>query len=363
MPELWIPYGTVETLVTIQAENLGAVAEPKQVTGSLDVERVTELAKSSAKIFICDATPPTLELIRAVAPALGDLPGKQIYSAAPRRVEPDVPELKGRIATLPPPLPTADGQPVYAPELLGGPCLFIGSARPDPMIGMIDARVEACLNWIGRAKSVVGEARKEMEPSPFQKTEAYEALEGLASNMQDAKFVTVVPSGGRAKAALEDPPFDAVKSAFERTPMPPGRGMVIGTGGRGYDDSLSSAIRGVWNVIEGVRKAGSILLMAECSEGVGSTALELLVTGRMAEKEKRRGYVDGMEDVFYLSKLKSEYDVLLLSGLPETYASSKLGLATAKGSGEAIGRVLNRVGRSGKINVVPRAAECFVESG
>ena len=139
---------------------------------------------------------------------------------------------------------------------------------------------------------------------------------------------------------------------------------MVGAGGWGYDDAFSSALRGVWSALEAVRKTGTILLIAECSEGMGSTALEMLVTGRMAEGEKRRGvYVDGLEEVFYLSKLKDEYDVLLLSGLPESYARSKLGLTTAKGSGEAVGRVLNKVGRSGKLNVVPRAPECLVQSG
>ena len=161
---------------------------------------------------------------------------------------------------------------------------------------------------------------------------------------------------------LEDAPFDAIKTGFAKTAMPPARGLVVGAGGRGYDDTLSSAIRGIWSAIGGVRKTGTILLVAECPDGVGSTALEMLVTGRMEGERRRERYVDGLEEVFYLNKLKDEYDVLLLSGLPENYARSKLGLTTAKGSAEAVGRVLNKVGRSGKLNVVPRAAECLVVS-
>lgn len=363
MPEIWIPFGSVETLITIQAENLGVVSEPPHEGGALDLERVGELARASAKVFICDDTPATAEVLKSLAQALGDHPGLPFLSAAPKKVEAAVPELKGRVTTLPPPLPTGEGsEPVYSPELTaGGPKLFLGSARPDPLFGLVDAKSEACMNWIAGAKAVLG-VRKEMEPSPFRKTYAYEAMEGLADKIPEAKFVTVVPRGGRARSVMEDAPFDAVKNAFAKSSMAQTRGMVIGCGGRGYDDTLSSAIRGVWNVIDGVRKAGSVLLIAECSEGVGSTALEMLVTGRIGEGRRER-YVEGIEDVFYLNKLKDEYDVLLLSGLPETYASSKLGFSTAKGSGEAVGRILNRVGRSGKINVVPRAVECLVESG
>ena len=362
MPELWIPYGSVETLVTIQAENLGATAEPPLEGGSLELERLGEVAKGSAAVFLCDATPATLDVLKGMAASLGEQQPPSFFSAAPRRVEAAVPEVKGRVATLPPPLPSGEGEgPAYSPELTSpGRKLFLGSARPDPLFGLVDAKVEACLNWVSGARGALG-AMNEMEPTPFQKTGAYDVMAGLAEKMQDATFVTAVPRGGKARTAMEDPPFDAVKNAFAKVSLPQARGIVVGSGGRGYDDTLSSAVRGVWNVIDGVRKAGSVLLVAECSEGVGSTALEMLVTGRMEGRRERN--VEGIEDVFYLNKLKDEYDVLLLSGLPETYARSKLGLATAKGAGEAVGRVLNRVGRSGKINVVPRAAECQVESG
>ena len=367
MPELWIPFGNVETLVTLQAENLGVVAEPTLEGGSADMERMTELAKGSTQVFVCDSAPATTELLRGMLSALGEAQNLRFVSAAPKRVEATVPELKGRMTTLPPPIPTGEGDdPVYAPQLAEkGVKLFIGCARPDPQYGILDAKVEACLNWVARSRSITARARKGMEPEPFQKTEAYEAIESLTERMPESKFLTAVPRGGKLRTVMEDAPFDAIKNAFAKTQMPQAKGLVVGAGGRGYDDTLSSAIRGVWSAIDGVKRTGAILLVAECSEGVGSTALEMLVTGRMPGEadRKREKYVEGLEEVFYLNKLKDEYDVLLLSGLPETYASSKLGLTTAKGSGEAVGRMLNKVGRSGKLNVVPRAPECFVVSG
>jgi hypothetical protein len=86
----------------------------------------------------------------------------------------------------------------------------------------------------------------------------------------------------------------------------------------------------------------------------------MLVSGRIAGEGKGRKekYVDGLEEIYYLAKLKEEYDVLLLSGLPELFAKGKLGLTTARGSGEAVGRVLNKLGRTAKVNLVTRAPEC-----
>jgi hypothetical protein len=366
MPEIWIPYGGVETLVTIQAENLGAIAEPAPEATATETERMSELAKGASQIFICDAAPTTMEFLRGIVPAMGENQGLKLVSPAPKRVELGVPELKGKVLTLPPPLSAGEGdEPLYAPELMEkGTKLFVGSARPDPMFGLLDAKAEACLNWVTRSRTISAEAREGMEPEPFQKSVAYEALESLAERVPESKFLTIVSRGGKLKTVMEDAPFDAIRNAFPKIQMSQARGLVLGAGGRGYDDTFSSALRGVWSALEGVRKAGSVLVIAECSEGVGSSALELLVTGRLAEGGRRRErYVEGLEEVFYLNKLKEEYDILLLSGLPETYSRTKLGLTTAKGSGEAVGRLLNKVGRSGKLNVVPRAPECLVESG
>ncbi len=365
MPELWIPYGGVETLVTLHAENLGSIAETSPESAPTDVERMAELVKGSSQLFVTDFAPATLELLRLLLPALTESRNLKLFSPAPRRIEAAVAELKGRVATLPPPIPAYGEEPAYAPQILeNGAKLFVGTARPDPMFGIQDAKVGACLAWVANSRAAAATARKEMEPEPFQRTAAYAEVERLTEKLPDSKFITAVPRGGKLRTVMEDAPFDAIKNGFPRIQMPQSRGVVLGAGGRGYDDTFSSALRSVWSALEGVKRTGSVLLIAECSEGVGSTALEMLVTGRMDLGERRKEkYVDGLEEVFYLSKLKDEYDVLLLSGLPETYARSKLGLTTAKGAGEAVGRMLNRLGRTGKLNVVPRASECLVQSG
>ncbi|MGP8125727.1 MAG: hypothetical protein ACLQEQ_07710 [Nitrososphaerales archaeon] len=365
MPELWIPYGSVETLVTIQAENLGVVVDPQPEMGVTEKERLLEALKRTSALFICDASPPTAELLRELAEGIVHAAALKIFSAAPRRVESAVPELKGRVTTLPPPISTDDGGTVLAQELIErGAKLFVGTPRPDPLFGIADAKVEACLNWVAHSHREAAKARKEMEPSPFERTKSKDAMDAIAEGIAEASFIDVLPRGGKVRTVMEDAPFDAIKNGFFSAGVPPARAIVVGTGGRGYDDTLSSAVRTAWNALSGVRRSGSVVLMAECSEGLGSTALDMAATGRVSGEGGRKNevYVDGLEDVFYLSKLKDEYDVLLLSGLPEVYAKSKLGLATARGSGEAVGRVLNKLGRSGKMNVVTRAAECRIES-
>jgi len=363
--ELWIPYGSVETLVTTQAENLGIVVDPQPERIVTEKERLHEALKGASALFICDASPTTTELLRELTAEPVSPASLKIFSAAPRRVETAVPELKGRVTTLPPPISAEDGGRTLAQELAErGAKLFVGTPRPDPLFGIADAKVEACLNWVAHSRREAAKARNEMEPVPFEKTKSKDAMDGIAESFTEATFIDVLPRGGKVRTVMENAPFDAIKNGFLSVGVQPARAIVVGTGGRGYDDTLSSSVRTAWNALSGVRKSGSVILMAECSEGLGSTALEMAATGRVSGEgePKKHAYVDGLEDVFYLSKLRDEYDLLLLSGLPEVYARSKLGLATAKGSGEAVGRILNKLGRSGKMNVVTRAAECRLES-
>ena len=366
MPELWIPYGPVETLVTIQAENLGAVVENRQEGEGAPEEDHGTLLGGVSSLFICDTAPSTLELVHELVQAIVTAQSLRVYCAVPKRIELSLPELKGRVSTLPPPIPVDEQSVTLSQELTeGGSKLFIGTGKPDPLFGLVDAKVETCLNWIANSHSMAAEERKEMEPSPFLKTASYSKVEGFAESVRDARYATVVPRGGRLRSVLVDAPFDAMKNVFAAIEVQPSKGLIIGAGGAGYDDTLSMAIRGVWGAVPGLRKSGSLLLVAECSEGLGSPALEMLATGRLTEgAERKRGrYVEGLEEISYLNRLREDYDVLLLSALPEVYAKSKLGLSTARGSGEAVGRLLNKTGRTARINVVGRASECRLSSG
>jgi len=366
MTELWVPYGPVETLVTIQAENLGVVVQAEPERSGVEVERHMQAIRDAAELFICDSTPTTLEFLRELAPGIESAANLKVFSATPKRVESAVPELKGRVSTLPPPIPSVQaGGATFAQELTDtSPKVFVATARPDPQFGVVETRVQACLNWVAGSRAEAAGARSDMEPTPFEETASYEKMEELAGRINHASFLTLIPRGGKVSSVLENAPFDAVKNGFVKSNVAQAKALVVGAGGKGYDDSLSSAIRGVWSAIPALRSSGSLLIVAECSEGLGSTALEMLASGRMSGEPSRRKekYVDGIEEIFYLSKVREEYDVMLLSGLPEVYAKSKLGLTTARGSGEAVGRLLNKVGRTGKVNVVSRAPEFRVTS-
>jgi hypothetical protein len=351
----------VETLITIQAENLGTVIEPTPDTGGEGTRRFEEFLEGAPTLFVCDSNPATVELVRGMVEGAGTNATFRVAAEAPKLVELAAPELKGKVLQVSRAQAQEEERQGLPPLLAEkGRKVFLATARPDPLFGIVDARVQACLDWVPGAHREAALARKDFEPTPFVRTASYDEVEELANGFREARFLTVIPKGGKVRSVLESASFDAVKNGFLDATMPPARGVIVGAGGRGYDDTFSSALRSVWGALVGVKKSGEVLLVSECPRGLGSAALGMLASGRISAEGKSRSerYVDGLEEVYYLGKLKEEYGVLLLSGLPELFAKNKLGLATARGSGEAVGRLLNKLGRTTKVNVFTRAAEC-----
>ena len=358
-----MPYGAVESLVTLQAENLGSIVQTVPAEPP-DLSQVSDLIRTTKSVFICDPRPTTAAILKLLAPVLAQTEGMRVYASTPKKIEQQVPDLKGRLLTLPPPIKEEGGES-FSPELTApGEKAFIGTAIPDPLYGVVDARVAMCQNWGAGAAAAGTSSRKDLEPTPFVRTPSYDAMSAFAGKAGSAHFIDVVPRGGKPGRILADASFPALLDGFEKLDVAPAKGAIVGIGGAGFDDTLSAAIRGVWTILQGVRKGGQVLLVSECGEGLGSRALEMMATGRPVRESGQKGaYVDGAEETFYLAKLKEEYEPLLLSGLPDTYAKSGLGLSTARGSGEAVGRLLNKAGRTAKLNVFPRALECRVASG
>lgn len=362
MPEVWIPYGSVETLVTIQAENLGELIEPKVNDGAEGHAQQLEGMSGASIVFVGDTKPTTLDFVRKL---LAGEAGSEmrLYSHDAKGVEAALPEAKGRLLEPSSERVRTAGGLLIQPQLqAAGQKVFVATAQPDPLFGIVDARVRCAIEFVSEAREGAATARKDYEPTPFERTESYNFVDGLLKDI-DVRFATIVPRAGKIGAVLVDRPFDEVRNGFYSCSVSQSRAMIAGIGGSGYDDTLSGALRTVWSVLDGLRKSGELLIVAECSKGLGSRALELLVTGRLGDEGRSRGkYVEGLEEVFYLSKLKQDYDVMLLSGLPEVYARTKLGLSTAKGSAEAVVKLLTKLGRSSKVNVVTRACECRVYS-
>jgi hypothetical protein len=328
------------------------------------VQELREILKTVKRVIIADSKPVTMSAIASLKTELLESEGLRVLSPNPRRVETSIPELKGKVE-VPGPEKTVVFQEhnlhVSCPAELKDmtPQLVLGTAEPDPMFGIIDARISFCLSLFENFHRLAYLRRGSDEPGVFAESPSYGVADTVLEKVK-AEFVTFVPLAGTMREAISGSSFREEKAAFYSTSLPATRGAIIGAGGSSYDDTLSHVLRLVWSSTNAVRKGGRLLIVGECTEGLGSKMLNLLATGRASDEKARQTYSDGIEELAYLTKLKDDYEVVLLSSLPELYAKTRLGIKIVRSAAEGAAKLLEGLGRTAKMNIVPRACESLL---
>jgi len=356
--EIWIPYGEVESLVTLKAENLGETLDtPPESHLDQIAANLLERAKGTEGVLVCDLKPPTVKVVKALAAQSAEM---RFVAPAPRRLEAEVPESKERVTQLGPPsarLP-GEGRGKASPEVVSpSKRLVLATGEPDPLLGYVDAGVALALAGVEGARRLAFERRAGDEPGPLKDNPSYDALTGLLSGLTGLSYATLVARGGEPYSVIEGGMKEA-RDNYSSPAIPTAKGAIIGAGGKGHDETLSHSIRHVVGALSAVKKGGEVIIVAECRAGLGSTALENFCSGKVTDGFLKRGsYVEGLEEIYYLIQLRDNYSVTLLSSLPEIYASGKLKFKTARGAGEALDKAFGSIGRAAKLNVVTRASE------
>ncbi len=134
------------------------------------------------------------------------------------------------------------------------------------------------------------------------------------------------------------------------------RSIIASTG---YSSRLSDAITALWNCSTILKRDGVIVVLAECIDGFGAKALQMLVEGRLvynsANPLDEYGYIDGLE-YLYILKVMGErgYDIGLLTVLPEFYARA-LGVKPFRRIRDVLAYILGKMGQRHKVMLVSDA--------
>jgi nickel-dependent lactate racemase len=134
--------------------------------------------------------------------------------------------------------------------------------------------------------------------------------------------------------------------------------IVIVSAGSLLGADLYHAIRVVSNVLGAVRKEGTIILVAECSSGVGDSGF-LEYARRFPERkelstELRYRFKLGGHVNLFLQEALEKCRIQLVSILPELFVRDSFGLKPSQTATEAVQKAIRVEGKESKILIVPK---------
>ena len=137
--------------------------------------------------------------------------------------------------------------------------------------------------------------------------------------------------------------------------------MVISTGKDASNDNLGNSFSSLWNCSNAIKKDGLAILVAECKGGLGYDALQQYIEDRLTIEQLRNPtkYIDGMENLLFLSEIQKNFQIALVSILPEFYAK-KLNMISMQGIKYSMDYILKTQGPRQKVTVVTDGARLLL---
>jgi nickel-dependent lactate racemase len=141
--------------------------------------------------------------------------------------------------------------------------------------------------------------------------------------------------------------------------------VVVSPGGYPADIELYQAYKALDNALEVVKRNGVIILVAECTEGHGNEVFYdwMMRLGELkkVEHEIKRNFAMGGHKAYYLLKALQHHPIILVSSLPDYYATSIFKVKTARAVNDALNEALKMAGSAAKVWVIPHGTFTFPE--
>jgi nickel-dependent lactate racemase len=207
----------------------------------------------------------------------------------------------------------------------------------------------SCRKYIFRGKSAPGVI--ELNPVKEEVIEAVK-LGGIDfavnlvlnynDHLVDAQAGTFEESWGKSITGLSDSYEVEVKGSADI--------VIVSAGGQRYDRSFYSAVWAIDNASKIIKKNGSVILLAECADGLGAEAFTSLASVE-EHREFERRYSLGAEALQMVKKVLRKHRIILVTAMPR-YLVEPLGIEVFRTANEAYNMLVSsRRGR--KTTVIP----------
>jgi nickel-dependent lactate racemase len=410
MVDVWLPYGKTDVCVRVPARNLLGTIEPKDKQGvadaKLEVERalkepigtkrLSEIVKPESKVAIVvdDATrkAPSEAMLLPVLAELNAAGVKDenvtvIFGCGTHRaVKPEEAaallgeEALKRVKTISHCCTATDSIHIGTTKTHGNVNRVFAEADVKVLLGDVNYHYYA--GYGGGRKSILpavcGEetikqnhalllhasARTgilEDNPVHVDMTEAARLakVDFIVNVVENKKGEIVKAFAGDLEAAF----LEAVKLVDEMYRVTVDRRadiIVVSASGHPADMNLYQAYKGLDNALDAVKRGGVIILVAECLEGHGNQVFYDWMTRlgdlKNVEREVKRNFVMGGHKAYYLLKALQNHQIILVSSMPDYYATSIFKLKTARAVNDALAEALKIAGSASRVWAMPQGS-------
>jgi nickel-dependent lactate racemase len=136
--------------------------------------------------------------------------------------------------------------------------------------------------------------------------------------------------------------------------------IVVSAGGHPSDINLYQAHKALDNALDAVKRGGVIILVAECPDGHGHQVFYDWMTRlgeiKTVEREIKRHFIMGGHKAYYLLKALQNHQIILVSSMPDFYATSIFKLKTARAVNDALNEALKIAGSASRVWAMPHGS-------
>lgn len=165
-------------------------------------------------------------------------------------------------------------------------------------------------------------------------------------------------SGGVDQAFFEGVKF--VNEKFSVSAEAAADVVIFSSGGAPWDATLYRASNGLSSALNIVKEGGVLIWIAESPEGYGNGVfydwMARFKTADEAASEIKRRFMMGGEMAYLLLRTLERVKIILVSILPDYYASGIFRLRTARTVNTALNSAFKILGKRGKVLTLPHSS-------
>ena len=243
--------------------------------------------------------------------------------------------------------------------------VFIGEMEFDGLFGYETISTRLLKKFGAESMLSAYEKRKGDLPSPGQDVENFQIARKFSEKFDILAIEIIANSNGICDLSVGHPSSTASISKSFGVSATKDIGkhkiMIISTGKESSNNTLSKSLSSLWNCSDAIKNDGLVILLAECKLGIGSDGIQSFIDGRMNidRLKKPSQYIDGMENLLYITEIQKKFQLGLLSILP-THYTKKLNMIPFDGVKQVMDYVLKNQGQNQKVEVISDGARTLL---